>query len=88
MDIREIKEPELDQYSEAELTALLRRIKRVIAAKTLDWKIGEQAVFNFEGCVRAGKIIKVNRRSVVVECFDGEYWVTGKALKTMIRGDG
>jgi hypothetical protein len=84
MDIRYMLEPELDKYTEAGLTAILRRIKRVIAAKTLDWKIGTRVIFNYEGCVRAGEIIKVNRKSVVVKCKDEEYWITGKALRGMI----
>jgi len=86
MYIKNMLDPELDKYSEAELTVLVRRIKRVIAAKKLDWKIGEPVIFNFQGCVRAGKILKVNRKSVIVECTDGEYGVTGKSLKEMIRG--
>ena len=82
--IRYMLEPELDKYTEAELIAVMRRIQRVIAAKTLDWNIATKVVFTHEGCIRAGKIIKVNRKSVVVECKDGEYWVTGKPLKEMI----
>ena len=85
MYIKNMLDPELDKYSEAELTVLVRRIKRVIAAKKLDWKIGEPVIFNFQGCVRAGKILKVNRKSVIVECTDGEYGVAGKPLKEMIR---
>ena len=77
----------LDSHTEAELKGLMRRIKRVIAAKKMDWKIGEPVIFNFQGCVRAGKILKVNRKSVIVECTDGEYGVAGKPLKEMIRGN-
>ena len=87
MDIRHLQEAELNQYSHTELEALVRRIKLVIAAKKTEWKIGEPVVFNFQGCVRAGKILKVNRKSVIVECTDGEYGVAGKPLKEMIRGN-
>ena len=82
-----MEEAELNQYSHTDLEALVRRIMRVIAAKKLDWKIGEPVIFNFQGCVRAGKILKVNRKSVIVECTDGEYGVAGKPLQEMIRGN-
>jgi hypothetical protein len=87
MEVKYLQGINLESHTTAELEGLVRRIKTVIAAKKLDWKIGEPVIFNFQGCVRAGKVLKVNRKSVVVECQDCEYWVAGKPLALMIRGN-
>ena len=87
MEVKYLQGINLESHTTTELEGLVRRIRAVIAARKLDWKIGERVIFNYEGCVHYGKIIKVNRKSVVVECQDGEYWIAGKPLKLMIRGN-
>jgi hypothetical protein len=87
MEVKYLQGINLEGHTVTELEGLVRRIKAVIAARKTEWKIGENAIFNFQGCVYNGTIIKVNRKSVVVRCRDEEYWVTGKALKSMIKGD-